>query len=218
MRDYVSLQNLRRSALLSAVVTVMTVPRLVQAGLPMDIYVPATILSMLLVCGAPAAWSHKGGLRGLFPAGRVWRGVGIAFLLSLLALPYFYYAAPVMRELLRSTGNVKLFELNYPESTADRLALVLWSGGFQTMFFCAAPMALFCRLLRRVWPAVILTVLMRVLVMGYRFSFVGVTHDILPALCASAVAAAVYSVLYAKAGLPATMVFAGGLNAHLFVF
>lgn len=218
MREYLSLSNLGRAGVLSTGITAMTVPRLVQAGLPLDLYVPATILAMLLVSGAAIAWSHAGGLRGLLPAGRVWPGMWVGLLLSLLALPYYFYAAPVVRTLLQASGNAKLVALNYPESLSGRIALVLWCGGFQTMFFYAAPMALFCRVVGHVWAAVALTVCMQVLVICYRLSLVGILHGAIPSVCASAVAATVASVLYARAGLPATMVFAAGLNAHLFVF
>ncbi len=218
MRDYLSLRTLRTATVLSALVTIMSVPRLMQAEWPLDFYLPATFLAMLLVSGAPAAWSEKGGLNGLFPRGRVLPGIGIAILLSLLALPYHYYVAPVVRELLESTGDAELIAMNYPDSISGRIAAVLWCGGFQAMFFYAAPMALFCRLLRRVWPAILLTVAMKVLVVAYGFSQAGIAHGALPAMCASAAATVVASLLYARAGLLPTMVFVAGLNLHLFVF
>ena len=90
--------NFWRAAAGGAVVTLMSLPRLAQANARMDLYVPATWISMTLVCGAVTAWGWSAGMPGMWGGlGKTWRGTVIALFVALLALPVQHFlVAPVV--------------------------------------------------------------------------------------------------------------------------
>ena len=218
MRDYLSIGNLWKALLLGAVMTVMSIPRIVQGGMPLGPYVPGAFFAMTLVSGAATAWGGKGGMCGLFPGGRrMWVGFGLAVLLTIVGTPiYCLWLDPVLYAALAATGDVKMLALRYPDAIVGKLSLMLWSGSFQVMFFAVAGMSFLTRLTGRPWISGALVVLFRVAVGLYQISEAGVTDSIPVFLLGSAVATACSCALFARTGLPPVMAFAMGLNLHLF--
>ena len=98
-----------------------------------------------------------------------------------------------------------------------RLALLLWSAGFETFFFVAATMSFLARLTRRQWVAVSGAALFRMFVATVQLEAAQVWEAIPLSPAASAVSAAVASLLFARYGLPAAMLFSAGLGLHLFL-
>jgi len=79
MRDYLSESNLFKAAGLAALLTVMSLGRLVQAGVPLGLYVPATFVVMTLVSGAVTAWGRHAGMPGIVTGRRtLLRGLAVA--------------------------------------------------------------------------------------------------------------------------------------------
>jgi len=182
------------------------------------LYVPAALTSMTLVSGAATAWSHHAGMCGLFPERkRMWIGVAIAVTLSALLLPVYEWASPHFERAMQGASRPDLIRVQYPSTVGGCLALMLWAAGFETMFFRAATVSLLARLSQRQWVAISLTVLLCVGIMRLRLNAAGIT-DMRPAFYAAAAGAnLVGALLFARTGLPATMVFFAGLQLHLFL-
>lgn len=218
MRDYLTLPNLRAALALGTLITVMSVPRIVQGGMDVMLYVPAALTSMTLVAGAATAWSRQGGMCGLFPERRrMWIGIGIAAALSLLALPLGACLAPVFEDAMRESMRPERVELHYPATAGGCFASMLWAASFETMFFSAAATSLLARLSRRQWVAVSMTTVLRLGVTWRTLALTGVVDAQALFYATSGTAAFIGALLFARAGLPATMVFAAGLQLHLFL-
>lgn len=218
MRDYLSLQNLWKALLLGTVMALMSIPRIMEAGMPLGLYIPGAVLAMTLVSGAATAWGAKGGMCGLFPEWRrVALGLGIAVLLTAIATPiYALWLDPLLYAALEATGDPKVLALRFPETAAGKFAQMLWSGSFQVMFFAIAGMSFLARLTAGVRTSVAMIVIFRVAVGLYQMSEAGVTESVALFSLGSAVATACSCLLFARTGLIPAMAFAMGLNVHLF--
>ena len=71
MRILLSESNLFKSAGLSAILTVMSVGRLVQAGRPLGMYIPMTFVAMMLASGPVTAWGRHAGMPGIEALGLI---------------------------------------------------------------------------------------------------------------------------------------------------
>jgi len=219
MRDYLSLGNLWKAVLLGAAVTVMSIPRMIQGGMPLELFVPLALFCMTLVCGAASAWGDKGGLCGLFPG---WRrtgiGLGIAAIVTIIAAPLTAsWLDPAMRAAIEASGDEKALALAYPESAAGKLAAMLWSGSFHVMFLVVAAMSFMARLTRKVGISVGLVVVLRSAVALYKLQHVGVTDGAVLFVVLSAAETGCSCLLFARTGLVPVVILAMGLDLHLFL-
>lgn len=79
MRDYFCVNNAVRATLLGGVVTLMALPRIVQAGGPVALRAVACLVCMSLVAGAVTAWGKRAGMPGPFPPrAETLQGLGVA--------------------------------------------------------------------------------------------------------------------------------------------
>jgi len=219
MRTYLSMSNFGRALILAMGVTLMSVPRIVQGGLPLDLYIPAALVGMVLVAGAATAWSRQAGMVGLFPHWRLMLGgVGIAVLISLVAVPIQHaWIDPRIQAALSATGNAQLMALRYPVTAGGCVAVMLWSASFETLFFHAATLSFFARLTNRQWIAVALTVALRLFVSMRQMAETGVFDAVPLMLVSTGVMATAACVLFARTGLIPAMMLAAGLDLHLFL-
>lgn len=162
MRDYLKEQNLRQATLIAVVVTVMALPRLVLAGVDLRVYLPAGLLSMILVAAAATAWGHYGGLHGMFPERRrMIAGMAMAVVLAWIGLPLALRLDALRLELL-AAGEIDHWRVQpVPTDPTAIMALLLWSAGFETMFFQAGALSYLARLLKRRRPALAGAVILR---------------------------------------------------------
>jgi len=219
MHTYLSFSNFGRALILATGVTLLSVPRIVQGALPLDLYIPAALIGMILVAGAATAWSREAGMAGLFPHWRLMvTGVGIAVMISLLAVPIQHaWIDPRTKTALAATGNAHLMALRYPGTMGGCVTVMLWSASFETVFFYAATLSFFARLTNRLWVAVALTVALRLFVSMQQMSGTGVFDAIVLMLVATGVVATAACLLFAGTGLIPTMMLAAGLDLHLFL-
>lgn len=218
MRVYLSESNLRKAAAVAAVVTLMSVPRLVQGGKPLGLYIPATFVSMTLVAGAVTAWGRRAGMKGILTdLSTLRRGCAIALFFALAALPVqVLWLAPLLRNTLASGTNAATAILSYPPTAGGCAALLLWSAGFQVIFLQAAPMAFFTRLTGYPSVACALCVALRTYVAYRQVLLSGLTDGVGLLVLSAAGTVAVGCLLFARFGLVPAMVFAAGLDVHLF--
>jgi len=167
LREYLSGANLKQAALLGGVVGVMALPSIVEAGRATPAFCGATLSGMVLVAGFATAWQRHGGMAGLFPGRQALRwGVPLAVLFAVLLWPIYYVIEPPLEAALRATplhGRVELF---FPSTLATRVAYLLWTCGFELLFFHAAAQAFFARLTHSREAAIGAAVVFRALV-GY---------------------------------------------------
>jgi hypothetical protein len=219
MRDYVSEDNLKRALPIAAVVTLLSLPRIHFTGFPLGMYGVAAFLSMLLIGGAATAWGRKAGMAGCFPDRRLWiGGVLVASLVLLVLVPIQRYVLdPPILAAMEQSGAPETFVLrHYPITTLGRAAMVLWTAGFETLFFVAAPMAFFGRLTGRVWVAVVFTALFRTTVTAGYLSYIAMPAPFLT-LTFGGIQAVTACVLFARAGLIPASFFAAGTCIHQFL-
>ena len=218
MRDYLSLGNLWKAVLLGAAVTLMSIPRIIQGGMPVAPFAMLALFGMTLISGAATAWGEKGGMCGLFPG---WRrtgiGLGLAALLTIIAAPIScLWLDPRLYGAIEATGDTKALTLAYPDTAAGKIASVLWSGGFHVMFFVIAGMSFLARLTGKATVSIAIIVVFRVAVGLYKAQEAGMTDHVSLLLLLSAVQTACSCLLFARTGLLPTMVFAMGMETHLF--
>ena len=220
MRDYLSISNLGKAAGLAALMTLMSVGRLVQGQKSLAFYIPVTFCAMMFIAGAVAAWGRRAGMAGIVTDRRtLCSGVALALLLALLALPVYVWGLDaILRNALRSATSRTLLNLSYPATVGGCLALMLWSAGFQTMFFVAAPMSLFARLTNRQSVALGLTLAVRFYVMHRQMTEAGVSAAV-PLFYGLALATTLAGgLLFARYGLAPAMLFAAALDLRLLLY
>jgi hypothetical protein len=219
MRNYVTEPNLLKAAGLSAVVTLMSAGRLVLAGRPLALYIPATFIAMTLVSGAVTAWGRYADMPGILTDRRtLLRGMAFAAALSLLTVPIcVFWLDPILRVAFLHAGRPAVLDLAYPSSISGRLSLLLWSAGFQTLFLVAAPMSLFARLTGRPTSSVLLCLALRAYVSYRQITEAGMFEGSLLLAMSALLATAAGCFLFARFGLMPTMLFGAGLDLHLFL-
>lgn len=219
MRDYISISNLWKAAIIGGVVTLMSLPRIIQGNMELWLYLPVAFGGMTLSAGAATAWSDRAGMCGLFPdRRRIFAGIGMAVILVSVITPiYFFWLDSVFRNAIVATGDSKLLMLRYPATLGGCVAVVLWSASFETIFFRAAAMSFFARLTGRQWVAVAGAVVLRVFVICKQLPEAGIVDAMPLFIACTVITSAVSCVLFARWGLPGAMVFSAGLNTHLFI-
>ncbi len=216
MRDYLSISNLRKSLVLGSAVTAAATPRILQGSDNAEILIPSAMLLMTLVAGAVLAWGARGGMVGAFPDRRVMlAGLAGALLVGLVAgMLRMIWSDQALRDVLVSPDLVARFELSFPGTVAEKLALVLWAAGFQVLFFQAGVMAFASRLTGRWEYALVLAGFFRIWVMHLQMDQAGVP-PVLSAYIMSTATTLIGATLFARSGLPAAMVFAAAIELRL---
>ena len=219
MRDYFAESNLPRAAALAAILTLMSVGRLVEGGKPLALFIPTTFAAMVFVSAAVTAWGRRAGMAGIATARRTFlRGATVAVALSLIALPiYAFWLDPVLRRGVLGATRSGMPELTYPSSLSGCISLLLWSAGFQVMFLQAAPMALFARLTGRASVSVVLCMAFRTYVTYRQVADAGMTEGLLPLAIAAVLTTGFGYIVFARFGLAPSMLLAAGLDLHVFL-
>jgi hypothetical protein len=142
----------------------------------------------------------------------LWAGLILGFAMGVI---YHLYLDPVLRTALASTSGPKALSLRYPLSLTGGLALILWVAGFETMFFQAGSLSFFSRLTPHAWLAIVGAVSFRTMVTSLQISQAGVVDAFPLFLVQAAATSTVACILFARAGLPAAMLFAATVTAHV---
>ena len=151
MRTYLAAGNLVKALALAVPVTLLSYPRFREADVDAPLYALVAMVLMTLSAGAVTAWGGQGGMVGAFPGRRrLLLGLAAGAGLALLMLPLrLFIVDPIVHPIIVATGNTRLLRLTYPGSHAGRMAVMLWSAGFETLFFTATAMAFAARLSQR---------------------------------------------------------------------
>jgi hypothetical protein len=218
MRDYLTVANFTRAFALAAAMTVMALPRLAIAR-PKDLVLnaAAALAAMILVSGAATAWEKKGGLAGLFPSrGTMLKGTVLASVLGLAGLLiYLFWLDRLVFGIMEARLDSSTLLLRYPDTIWGGLALVLWTAGFETMFFYAATVSFWSKVFNNAYPAIAMTVLGRVFVTYVQVTSLGLHDSRGIFLLGSMFSAIVSAFLFARTGLVSAMIFNGLLALHL---
>ena len=223
MRNYFSMSNLGRAALLSAAVTMLSAGRLVHGSLLLRVTLPqafvACFIAMTLVCAAVTAWGQKAGMPGIFTDRRTFlRGTAIALLLALAAQPIFRYVVdPQCYDILAASGNEAALEMNYPSTFAGQVSLLCWMAGFQMLFSCAAPMSLFARLTGRRDLAMALCMALVTYLVHLKVADQGLQDQILLFAMPSLFGCGCACFLFSRFGLAPAVILAAAMNLRLFL-
>ena len=216
MREYLSESNLVKAVGLGSIMAVMAAPRILASGMHARLLLPAAMMAMTLTCGAATAWGKSAGMVGVFPKKRrLFLGIGLGLLAAALLMPVkLMYLAPMLKGALIRESSARL-AMQFPSTAWGCMGAILWVAGFETIFLCAAPMSFWARISNRIWVAIILTCGLKLMVGALTLSDLDL--PIAPMLIGAVTVSCVSSFLFARWGLPATMAFTGGLNAHLFL-
>ena len=146
MRRLIQHENMVGGCIIGLGVTLCSLPRMHQAGVPLLLYLFSSWILMSIVGAAVCAWGAIDGMRRLCPS----RESRPAVLLSVAVLAGLLGAAitaiwidPLLNEVRRHSEQPLAFQLRFPDSWQGRLALVLWAASFQALFLYAGPMAFF---------------------------------------------------------------------------
>lgn len=218
MRPYLDGNNLKKAVPVGAVIALSTMPRVLEGGLPVGPSFAGMLTGMILLAGMATAWGHRAGLPGLWPPKAIQvRWAGLSVLLGFALFPIGLAFDPLHRSILAQTGSTEMLALACPRSGHAILALMLWSAGFETLFFCAAPMAFTARLTGSRAVAIGAPALFHLLVGIYQFNMAGVTKDAWILLLGIVVVRFITCILYARGGLPAAALLGFVLEARHFL-
>ncbi len=217
MRTYLSVENLAKAGGMALIVTVMSIGRLLRAGVPLAFYIPATWLTMVLVCGTVTAWGTSAGMPGMLPGRRtLWRGLGIAAAVSVILLPLrYWWIDPLVYDALAGATDAQLAALNFPETTTGMLSVLLWSAGFQVLSLVVAPVVLTTRLTGRRWIGVLACITFRTYGMQRQLLEAGVTEYAPLLIALAAIGALLQGALFATHGLVPALALAAGMELHI---
>lgn len=154
----------------------------------------------------------------MFPEwARLWRGMAMACLFGgLLLLVAIRWIDPVVRPAMESAGPVSWVRLRYPTTVYGKWALVLWSAGFETVFFQGAAMSFLARLTKRPSPAVIGATVLRTLVAIRQLEAVDIGDPAGLIVVATATGAFAACFVFSWGGLPSAMLFSAIVSLHVF--
>lgn len=217
MREFASETNLLRAAGLAALVTTLSLGRLVDTGRPLHLFAPALFLLLLFLCGAVTAWGKRADMAGIATdRATLLRGAAVAAAIALVALPVrMLWIDPVLRAALAATGDGRLLALHYPSTASGRTALLLWSAGFQSMFLVAAPMSLFARLTNRRGASLALCLACRAFLAAKQAGLASLAAEGTPFMLAAVASNAAACLVFAWYGLLPAMLLAAGLELHV---
>lgn len=220
MKDYLSISNFHRAVRLSAVIVLLSVPR-IAARMPdrLLLFTAAAFVSLILACGAATAWERRGGLAGLYPSpGVVVRGIIAALILGIASIAaHRLWFDDKLFCIIKDHLPLQVLERYFPRTVAGQAALVLWTASFEATFFYAATVTFWTRILNNATAGIVATVIGRMFIgyllvagMGLR-EYAGVFIVVL------FFSGIVSSILFARAGLIAVMIYNGVSACHLFL-
>jgi hypothetical protein len=218
MRDFLSMRNLLQAMALSAVVTATSSPWILRAGMWPGLLIPSSFVLMTFVCGFVTAWGTSAGMPGIVTDRRTLvRGIIAAALLSLVVIPIqVFITDPILYNALLGSAKPSAVNHAFPAAFGDRLALLLWGAGFQTMFLEAAPMSFFARLAKRQHLAVGFCLVFRAYVAHLQIAQQGMTDAVPLFLVSNILVGAAGCILFARCGLLPTILLSVGTSLHLF--
>lgn len=220
MKDCLKLPSLAYGGLYSLAVTTLAIPRFQEAGLgaPMPGVLFFCFVVMFPVGVAAVGWQHKAGMVGLLPkAPVVIRGLIWAVVLGcLLLIPAVLLDQDYRAILERREEYALLLHLQYPDTPYGVLASMLWTAGFDLLFFVVGAMAFFTRLTRSIWVSILLTVLVRMFVSYLRVHGTGLESILLSVLLSSAILIFCKCWLLTRFGLPAPLLLGVLLDSRHF--
>ena len=220
MQRYFSIENFRQAILFGAVMTLFSSPRIfASAVLPVYYVIPAFAL-LTLVAAAVTAWGQCEGMKGAFPQGKTMLyGLVPAFILLILLSPLkLFWLNPLFYSALQETGNVGALRLGFPESVTTGIALTLWTMSFETFFFQAAAMSFFAKLTKHIAAALVLSAMLRFFVTWLRIEGIGIESGQVEILSNAVLMNLLSCLLFMRYGLPAPMLFIGGLSIYRWAF
>ena len=214
MQQFLAQENLKQAVALSAMVTLLSWPRLAEADRPPALLIILFVL-VFLMAGAATAWGAHGGMAGAFPERRrILAGVVVAFGAAVVLAPIqiLWIDGPVKSAMTDAGAGMRV-TMSFPATISGVLALVAWSASFETLFLRASTMAVLARVFRRGWVAIAGAVALRLWVTHLN------VQNIQPAGPAYFYAVALAdglagSLLFARFGLPAASLFAALMSAR----
>jgi hypothetical protein len=215
MRTYLSARNFKDAAILGAVVGIMAVPRIILSGENPTTLSLAVFPLMMLVAGAATAWGRSGRMHGLFPEhGRITRTVLVALGAGALIGAAHWAGDGLYRNTFAEYSTSEVYAMTYPPTWGGCFALILWSAGFETLFFRAATMSFLARVTGRQWVAIGGAVIFRT-VLSFMTDPAG-NADYLTLARMTGVALTTFCacLLYAQGGITPAMVFAAMIDAR----
>jgi hypothetical protein len=219
MKTYLSFPNLKKAALLGAVMTLMSTPRIIISGFPLS-YVWAAYAALISFGGMATAWSRYAGMQGLMPPlKRTLTGLAVALGLLLIMMPIqIHFFNPMFSAHIAATGNDAALNLLYPRTVGEGIALTLWSMSFETLFFRAAIMSFFAKLTNRIMLTLLFAVGIRLLVGYLKLGEIGIADGGFVVLIFVAIVSLISCTIFALYGLPAVMLLSGGLAISRWTF
>ena len=216
MKRYLSISNFKKAATLGAVMTLFSVPRILSSGVMPFQFVISAFAGLTLVAAMATAWSRSAGMKGLFPTTDViLRGLLLAAMLLIILFPIkILWFNPLLYAAVEQTGNETALRLLFPDNFISGVALMLWVMSFEVLFFKAAAMSFFARLTNSLSAALILSAMLRVFVTSLKIGEIGVGADLLLIFSHAAIINVLSCLMFARYGLPAPMLLAGGLAIY----
>ncbi|MDT8318365.1 MAG: hypothetical protein RQ824_10330 [bacterium] len=200
--------------------TILSAPRILSSGVLPVQFIISAFAGLTLVAAMATAWGRSAGMKGLFPPRFiVLRGLLLAFILLIILLPIkIFWFNPLLYSAVEQTGNGAALRLLFPDTFISGVALMLWVMSFEALFFRAAAMSFFARLTNRLSVALVLSAMLRVFVTWLKISEIGVEDGLFLILSHAAIINLLSCLMFARYGLPAPMLFAGGLAMYRWVF
>jgi len=220
MKRYLSINNFKKAALLGAVMTIFSAPRILSSGVMPFQFVISAFAGLTLVAAMATAWSRSAGMNGLFPPRNILlRGLLLASILLIVLLPIkVFWFNPLLYAAVERTGDETALRLLFPDTLTSGIALMLWVMSFEVLFFKAAAMSFFARLTNSLSAALILSAMLRVFVTWLKISEIGVEEGLFLILAHAAFINVLSCLMLARYGLPAPMLLAGGLAIYRWNF
>ncbi len=220
MGRYFSVVNFKEAARLGGLMTLLSLPRVLTDGVLPPYFILFTLLWLVMLAAAVTAWGRCAGMAAYFPSGkRVVKGLLWALLLVVLSFPVkVYWFNPLLLGALEMTGNEKAVGLVFPATLISGAELTLWVMSFEVLFFQAATLSFFAKLLKSFYPALFFTAIFRALVTLLKLRELGVESGEAVILFHAIIVNVVSCLLFSRFGLPASMLFIGGISLYRWRF
>lgn len=220
MRNYLSMSNLRSAVLMAMVMTPLTAPRILLSGILPVQYIAASFAALTLLAGMVTAWGRSAGMREFLPSWRTsMAGCGVVMLVLGVFLPMqILIFNPTFQAALVQLDRPVIKRLLFPETVMDGMALVLWAVSFEVLFFQGAAMSFFARLTNSLPTAMICSVLLRMYVAYLKLGEIGLSSGTVFILSVVGLSSMAACLIFARFGLPATMLLAGGMALSRWTF